>query len=49
MQYSREPKAESTIFGKFCRRSKVLEKNKIVFNLDLAIPGNYMVAIFFET
>jgi hypothetical protein len=49
IQYSREQKAESAVFSKFCRRSKALDKNKFIFNLDFVIPGNDTVAIFFET
>jgi len=44
-----EENAESAVFRKFCRRSKVLEKNKIVFNLDFFTLKNNVVAIFFET
>jgi hypothetical protein len=49
IQYSKEQKAESAVFSKFCRRSKVLEKSKIIFKLDFDIPRNDMIAIFFET
>jgi hypothetical protein len=49
IKYSREQKAESAVFSKFCRKSYILEKNKINFKFNFVILGNDMIAIFFET